>query len=78
MRYFQSRIGLVRIKGDDWYFITSEKCRWADDSKRMYTVRKMELDGNIETIREFNELTKYQAEKLLKELAPLQGTTYEK
>ena len=75
MRFFDSRIcyASVRIKDADWYFITSEKCDFVGDPDRMYTVRKMKLDGNIETIGEFNTLTKYQAEKLLNELVPLEG-----
>ena len=65
MRFFGSRIGAVRIIGDDWYFITSEK---PPHGRRMYSVRKMELDGNIETIGEFCSMTSYRATQALRTL----------
>ena len=65
MRFFKSRIGAVRIKDDVWFFVTSEK---PPHGKRMYSVRKMELDGNIETVGEFCSMTSYQANKKLNEL----------
>lgn len=66
MRFFKSRIGAVRIKDGVWYFVTSEK---PPHGSRMYSVRKMELDGDINIIGEFYSLTRYQANKLLNELA---------
>lgn len=66
MRFFKSRIGAVRIKNGIWYFITSER---PPHGKRAYSVRKMELDGDIETVGEFCSMTSYQANKLLKKLA---------
>lgn len=68
MRFFNSRIGAVDVKGDDWYFVTSERCDWGSGSPRMFSVRKMDIDGEIETVGEFNSLTRYRAEKLLAEL----------
>ena len=68
MDFFKSRIGLVRLKGNDWFFTTSEKPPHGD---RMFSVRKMDIKGNIQTIGDFCSMTRYQAEKLLKELTSL-------
>ena len=72
MRFFRSRIGTVRIKDGIWYFVTSEK---PPHGERGYCVRRMELDGNIHTLKpdgtiygECCSMTSYQANKLLKEL----------
>jgi len=65
MRFFKSRIGEVRLKGNDWYFITSEK---PPHGERRYSVRKMQLDGDIETIGAFCEMSRYEAQKKLKQL----------
>ncbi len=65
MKFFKSRIGEVKIKDNVWYFITSEK---PPHGKRQYSVRKMGMDGGIETVGEFCSMTTYQAKKLLKEL----------
>lgn len=65
MRFFKFRIGEVRVKNGIWYFVTSEK---PPHGPRMYSVRRMELDGDINTVGEFCSLTRYQANKLLDEL----------
>jgi hypothetical protein len=72
MRFFKSRIGAVCIKDGIWFFITSEKPPHGD---RAYCVRRMELNGNINTIPVNGakygsscSMTKYQANKLFKEL----------
>ncbi len=65
MHFFKSRIGLVRLKGDDWYFTTSER---PPHGERMFSVRKMDTKGKIKTVGEYCSMTRYQAEKLLKEL----------
>jgi len=65
MRFFKSRIGRARkCKSGIWFFVTSEK---PPHGKRMYSVRKMELDGDINTVGEFCSLTSYMANKLLDE-----------
>ena len=66
MRFFKSRIGACRRKGDIWFFVTSEK---PPHGPRMFSVRRMELDGDINTVGEFCSMTSYQANKLLNELA---------
>ncbi len=65
LRFFKSRIGAVRIKDGVWFFITSEK---PPHGPRAYSVRRMELDGAINTVGEFCSMSKYQANKLLNEL----------
>jgi len=65
MRFFKSRIGAVRIKDNIWFFVTSEK---PPHGPRMYSVRRMELNGKINTVGEFCSMTAYQANKLFKEL----------
>lgn len=45
-------------------FISSEKYNY--DTDRLYTVRFCDSTGSIGTIGDFNKLTKYQAEKLIK------------
>lgn len=77
MKFFKSRIGAIGIKGDIWFFVTSEKPPHGD---RAYCVRRMELDGTINTIpvdgAEYGScctMTKYQANKLLKELTKKEG-----
>ncbi len=67
MRFFNSRIGRSRpCKNGVWYFVTSEK---PPHGSRCYSVRKMELDGDINTISEFCSLTAYMANKLVNEYA---------
>lgn len=66
MRFFRSRIGAVRIKDGIWYFVTSER---PPHGSRAYSVRRMELDGDITTVGEFCSMSRYQANKLLNELA---------
>ena len=72
MRFFKSRIGAVGKKENIWFFVTSEKPPYGD---RAYCVRRMGLDGDITTIPVNGakygsccSMTKYQANKLLKEL----------
>ena len=66
MEFFRSRIGAVKVKGDDWFFITSEK----DDSlDRMFTVRKMDINGQITNVSDFYSLSSYKAKKLLNEVS---------
>ncbi|MHC4322695.1 MAG: DUF7447 family protein [Planctomycetota bacterium] len=67
MRFFRSRIGKARkCKNGVWFFVSSEK---PPHGKRKYSVRKMELDGDINTVGEFCSLTSYMANKLVDEYA---------
>ena len=66
MRFFKSKIGIVRKKGDDYYFVSSEKFM---DDPRMYSVRKMDITGDITTIGDFCSMTRYLAEKQVKLLS---------
>ena len=73
MRFFRSRVGYARkCKSGVWYFVTSEK---PPHDKRWYSVRKMELDGDINTIGEFCSLTQYMAKKLVNEYADADNNT---
>ena len=63
MRFFKSRIGIARrCKSGIWYFVTSEQ---PPHGPRMWSVRKMELDGDINTVGEFCSLSQYMANKLV-------------
>tara|TARA_Y100000310_G_C20648450_1_gene797994 strand:+ start:661 stop:1047 length:387 start_codon:yes stop_codon:yes gene_type:complete len=66
MRFFKSKIGLVRSKGDDYYFVSSEQ---PPHGPRMFSVRHMDKDGDIKTIGEFCSLTRYMAEKKVRQLS---------
>ena len=70
MRFFGSRIGIARKKGDDFYFVSSEK---PPHGPRRYSVRKMDINGKIETVGEFCSMSKYMAEKQVKLLS---GSSY--
>ena len=70
MRFFKSRIGIIRSKDDDYYFVTSER---PPHGPRQFSVRHMDIKGSIKTIGEFCSLTRYMAEKTVKQLA---GSTY--
>jgi hypothetical protein len=74
MRFFKSRLCWQVYQGKkSVYFVTSERyeSRWSNDSKpRKYTVRQYNpADKSIETIGEFNVLSKYMAHKIAKEMA---------
>lgn len=49
MRFFSSRVHCEVYNG--CYFVTSEKFDWK--SPRLYTVRKANSDGTIETVGDF-------------------------
>ena len=51
MRFFSSRVHSEVYNG--CYFVTSEKFDWK--SPRLYTVRKIESNGDITTIGEFQQ-----------------------
>lgn len=59
LRFFDSRVESKVIAG--CYFVTSEKSCWNNYS-RVYTLRKCEADGTIETVSKYGEfLTKKEA-----------------
>lgn len=64
LRFFRSRVGEKCYEGPGGiYFVTSEQWVHFDGSKepRRYTVRRFHLDGKIDTVGEFNKLTKFKA-----------------
>lgn len=65
MRFFNSRLSKYGyLKGDNYYFISSE----SNFGGRMYTVRCMTSDGDINNVSEFNTLTRTEARKMLSEV----------
>jgi len=72
LRFFKSRILETVYQGPGGiYFVTSERFEFRDDShKRGYTVRKFTPKTfSVDTAGEFNELTKYMAQKIATELS---------
>lgn len=67
MRFFNSRILDTIYNGH--VFITSEKSNYGD-SQRLFTVRIAFDNGDLETVGNFNELSKYEAVKLAKRITP--------
>ncbi len=52
MRFFHSRVGEYGYQGPGGvYFVSSE--RFSRDYPRLYTVRRQDPDGSIETVGEF-------------------------
>lgn len=70
MRFFNSRLpNYGYLKGDNVYFISSE--RFDHKTPRLFTVRVMDRNtGEIDTIGEFNTMTKTEARR---ELASILG-----
>lgn len=74
MRCFSSRVSDLswKVNNQDIYFISSEADRHPikhSGSKRAYTIRKCSIDGDIDTISDFQEFaTLYQARKAVKTL----------
>jgi len=71
MRFFSSRISELCWKiENEIYFITSEANR--GHSSRMWTVRKIDLDGDINTLGKFQEHSSLnEARKAVKEVFPI-------
>lgn len=81
MRFFKTRLtsSFKRVSDKEAYFITTEQGPM-NNSPRLATVRRAVIEDiqreggaliskvNIETVREFNSLTMYQAKKVLKEI----------
>ena len=61
MRFFQSRVSDMVYQGlNKVYFVTSERSSY--NSKRRYTVRVFDcVTKSIDTVGEFNQLSRYQA-----------------
>jgi hypothetical protein len=65
-KFFQSRTGAGFQVGEDIYFITSEVTPSGD---RVYTIRKMDYKGEIDTIGEVGCYSSYnQAKRCLQKL----------
>lgn len=65
VRFFNSRIGRSLYGGR--YFVTSERYEW--DAPRLYTVRRANADGTIDTVGEFQGYaTSYMAKRAIREL----------
>ena len=65
LRFFNSKISRQLYGG--CYFITSE--RYSDNTARLYTVRKATIDGQIDTVGEFQQYTSSRdARKAIKKL----------
>lgn len=77
MRFFKSRILTPAFEGkDEVYFVTSEKFVGSDGhgKPRHYTVRAYNPQtDDIRTVPPFNELSKYRALKVARELAETVG-----
>jgi hypothetical protein len=71
MRFFGTRLPQYGYEGSGGvFFVTSERFVARLGSKlRKYSVRKLRGDGDIETIGEFNTLSKYRANTIAKKLA---------
>lgn len=71
MRYFASRVGSAVYGGR--IFLTSEQFMPSQGAPnpRKYTVRLVTDNGDIRTIGPFNELSREDAQRLAKLLAPL-------
>ena len=71
MRFFRTRLPQSAYKGDGGiYFVTSERFTSSRGSlPRAYSVRKLVGEGRIETVGDFNSMTKAQANGMAKRLA---------
>ncbi len=71
-RFFSSRYPQTGYRvGDKAYFITSEQFHglYEPDGQRLYTIRVLDYKtGDIDTVGEFNKLTKSQAQTQLKHI----------
>lgn len=71
MAFFNTKLPETSwFNGDKFYFVTKEK--FMQDSKPGYTVRSMDLDGDIKSVTPFNELTRKEAYAVVKTLLTIQ------
>lgn len=77
MRFFRSRVLSDCFEGKtEVYFVTSEQFRGSDGvcAPRKYTVRAYNPEtDNIRTVPPFNQLTRYRALRIAKDLAETVG-----
>lgn len=78
MRFFRSRVLSPAFPGrDEVYFVTSEQFvsySTGTIKPRMYTVRAFNpVTDNIRTVQPFNELSRYKALRIARELAETVG-----
>lgn len=63
MRFFKTRLpDFGYLLGDDYYFITTEQ---NFRGERLASIRKMNSQGEIDTIGEFHSLTRTEARRIL-------------
>jgi hypothetical protein len=78
MQFFRSRALSATFAGErDIYFVTSEQFVGSDGHKnpRRYTVRAFNPEtADICTVKPFNELTRYRALRIARDLAQTVGT----
>ncbi len=71
-RFFATRYPQTGIRKDDKaYFITSEQFKglYEPDGKRLYTIRVLDYKtGMVDTVGEFNKMTRSQAQTELQKL----------
>ncbi len=71
LRFFKSRIGALKIVGEIWLFISSEK---SPNGPRGYSVRRMDEKGEISTVGEFMGHTRGSASGALERAAEAERT----
>ena len=77
MRFFRSRVLSATFPGErDVYFVTSEQFVGSEYiAPRKYTVRAFNPEtADIRTVKPFNELTRYRALRIARDLAQTVGT----
>jgi len=76
-RFFRSRVLSATFPGErDVYFVTSEQFVGSEYiAPRKYTVRAFNTEtADIRTVKPFNELTRYRALRIARDLAQTVGT----
>jgi hypothetical protein len=77
MQFFRSRVLSQTFEGKDAvYFVTSEQFMGSEyTAPRKYTVRAFNPEtADIRTVKPFNELTRYRALRIARDLAEIVGT----
>lgn len=68
-KFFNSTYSNTGKRNGDWvYFWTGDRCGWAGDKVRAYTVRRLNLvTGQVETVGEFQQYqTSHEAAKAVR------------